>query len=194
MSARAPLLGLDRFTSAISASPGRRRAASASSGAAASAASRSTSARGVAAWASARSSRTPATISSSTVGMWTGYPAWLWRPCAGRGPDTSEQASVGLGAGARLGRRAGRGRLGRAVAGHPQQLARNHAEGADDQANDEEERAPVPHRPRRQCSADEDGDDTYPRSDAVPVVLFVGLVLCHGFRAPVGVYAVCGAG
>ena len=73
MSARAPLLGLDRLTSAMTAMPGcDRSAASASSAGGAAAARRSSSASGTAAIRGARSSRTPATMSSSTLRVTSG--------------------------------------------------------------------------------------------------------------------------
>src|SRR3954468_12970628 len=66
MAARSPFDGLRRFTSAITPTPGARKAASASRAGRASSAAAFTSASGSSDSRTARSSRTPATISSST--------------------------------------------------------------------------------------------------------------------------------
>ena len=66
MSASAPLDGDDRFTSAITATPGLRRAAYASIAGGAAAASSRTCSSGTCSCRAATSSRTPARISSST--------------------------------------------------------------------------------------------------------------------------------
>ena len=119
-SASAPLLGLERLTSAMTLTPSRCSAATASGRRSRRSARAFSSSSETCAWRTARSSRTPARMSSRTLGTPQGYPRTVvLRPAARSPPPTDCRPRAGPVSGGRLQPASGREQAQRAEGGEP---------------------------------------------------------------------------